>query len=180
MEPGAIFLILAVIILTGLFISRPFFEPATRGAKPNGQDHLRSSLLAEQDRLITVLQELEFDHVLGKIPEDEFPLQRTALMAQGVEIMRKLDSLQPANGGESAENRLEKAIAARRADATRGERPARSVGNFPQDDDLEKIISARRQAQKESSSGFCPNCGKPVLKSDKFCPRCGANLEPVK
>ncbi len=177
MEPGAILLILTVIILTGLFISRPFFEPAPKAEETSGQDHLRSSLLAEQDRLITVLQELEFDHVLGKIPEDEYPSQRAALMVQGAEILRKLDSLQPTPVRESAENRLEAAIAARRAD---GSGRARSAQPVPPDDDLERIISARRQAQKESSSGFCPNCGKPILKSDKFCPRCGANLEPIK
>jgi len=176
MELGAILLILTVIILVGLFVSRPFFQPTAPLQNANGQDHLRSSLLAEQDRLITVLQELEFDNALGKIPEEEYPAQRAFLMQQGAEVLRKLDSLQPAAAAETAESRLEKAIAARRAGAK--ERGLSASPRPVDDDDLEKIISARRQAQQESSSGFCPSCGKPVLKSDRFCPRCGANLEP--
>lgn len=171
MEPGAILLILTVLILTAVFISRPFFEPAPKVEKTSAEDHQRSALLAEQDRILTVLQELEFDHALGKIPEDEYPAQRAYLMQLGAGTLRQLDALQPAKKAAPAEDRLEAAIAARRADG-------RSSGTIAmEDDDLEKIISARRQAQKENSNGFCPACGKPVLKSDRFCPRCGARLE---
>jgi NADH pyrophosphatase NudC (nudix superfamily) len=41
------------------------------------------------------------------------------------------------------------------------------------DEDLEELISKRRSIRNEKTSGFCPNCGKPLLQSDRFCYCCG-------
>jgi hypothetical protein len=83
MDLGSVFLILALTILVGLFVSRPFFE--RQKAIPNGKtsslDHDRSALLAERDRVLNALKELDFDHTLGKIPEDEYPEQRTCCVS---------------------------------------------------------------------------------------------------
>jgi rubrerythrin len=65
--------------------------------------------------------------------------------------------------------RIEKAIAARRADASVAKQEV-------SDDDMESMIAARRKGRKEKSSGFCPKCGKPVMASDRFCPSCGKSL----
>jgi NADH pyrophosphatase NudC (nudix superfamily) len=65
---------------------------------------------------------------------------------------------------------VEAVIAAQRADAAVKNK---SVERVVSDDDLEDLIAARRAARKEKSAGFCPKCGKPVLRSDRFCPSCG-------
>ncbi len=39
------------------------------------------------------LQELDFDHELGKIPASEYSLQRSELIQKGAEILRRLDEL---------------------------------------------------------------------------------------
>ena len=44
------------------------------------------------------------------------------------------------------------------------------------DEDLEELVAARRTARKDRSAGFCPKCGKPVLRSDRFCPACGKSI----
>ena len=90
MDIGSIFLILGLLVIVAVFISRPFFERKASKAAQAG--HEQSSLLAERDRLLDTLQELDFDYALGKIPEAEYPLQRAALVQQGAQILRDLDT----------------------------------------------------------------------------------------
>ncbi len=173
MELGAIILTLAVTLLAVGFIARPFFEKRKFGVI-SAEEHELSSLLAERDRLITALQELDFDNTLGKIPAEDYPTQRAGLMQKAAIAIRRLDELQPRGLAGDAESRIEAVIAARRADAAAVNEP---VSAAISDEELESIISARRSERKEKSGGFCPKCGKPVLRSDKFCPSCGKSIK---
>jgi hypothetical protein len=171
MEIGAIFLLLAVVLLVTLFVARPFIENR-RMTAVSSAEHELSALMAERDRLITSLQELDFDHTLGKIPAEDYPNMRAGLMQQAADVLRKLDGFQPqASAPSDAESRIEAVIATRRADAA-VQKSAAPVS----DDDLEALIAARKSARKEKSAGFCPKCGKPVLHSDRFCPHCGKSI----
>jgi len=175
MELTAIFFSLAVLILVGMFLYAPFLEKRARPVTE--EEHDLSALMAERDRVINSLQELDFDFKLGKIPDEDYPVQRASLLQKGADILRKIDSLassSPSGGRaedeeQDTEARLEKAIAARRADGAAA-KPELS------DDDLESMISTRRKGRKERSAGFCPKCGKPVMVSDRFCPSCGKSL----
>jgi hypothetical protein len=168
MELTAIFFSLAILILVGIYLYAPFME--RRARRVTEEEHELSTLMAERDRVINSLQELDFDFRLGKIPEDDYPAQRSALLQKGADILRKIDALAPqAISGQDTESRLERAIAARRADA--------SVARVQvSDDDLESIISSRRKSRPNKSAGFCPKCGKPVMVTDRFCPSCGKSL----
>jgi zinc ribbon protein len=168
MELTAIFFSLAVLILVGLFLYAPFTEQRAR--QVTEEEHELSALMAERDRVITSLQELDFDFRLGKIPEDDYPAQRASLVQKGADILRKIDSFASQSvSAVDTEARLEKAIAARRADgaATKPELT---------DDDVESMISTRRKSRKDRSAGFCPKCGKAVMVTDRFCPSCGKSL----
>ena len=168
MQLTAIFFTLAVLILVAIYLYAPFME--RRARRVTEEEHELSTLMAERDRVINSLQELDFDFKLGKIPEEDYPAQRASLLQKGADLLRKIDSIAPQLvSTQDADARIEKAIAARRADA--------SVGRAePSDDDLESMIQARRKGRKEKSSGFCPKCGKPVMVSDRFCPSCGKSL----
>ena len=83
------------------------------------EEHDFSALLAERDRLLNALQELDFDYTLGKIPGEDYPAQRAVLLQRYADALRKLDAFQTEAPGADAESRLEAAIAARRADAGR-------------------------------------------------------------
>ncbi len=177
---GSIFLIIALALLVGLFVSRPFLTRATTVQLVEQKrqvdvqaDHERSALLAERDRLLTALQELDFDNTLGKIPAEDYPMQRAELLTAGAEVLRKLDEIEQTLPSSSAEERLEQAAAAHRADAR--QRPRLPAAD---QDDLEAIIAARRRARQEKSAGFCPKCGRPLQQSDKFCSGCGASITP--
>ena len=180
MDLGSIFLILALLVAVIWFISRPFFERQRAVSAPlansGSEDHERSALLAERDRILNALQELDFDYTLGKIPAEDYPAQRAALLQRGAAALRQLDTLQPGTGSEQdAEQRLEAAVAARRADAAAHSAAARPAAGRP-DDDLEAMLASRRRERQEKSAGFCPKCGRPLQKSDRFCPKCGAKI----
>jgi zinc-ribbon domain len=168
MELTAIFFSLAVLILVGMYLYAPFMERRARGVTE--EEHELSALMAERDRVINSLQELDFDFKLGKIPEEDYPAQRASLLQKGADILRKIDSLAPqAASAQDTEARLERAIAARRADAS-------NVKPEVSDDDVESMISSRRKGRTNKSAGFCPRCGKPVMVTDRFCPSCGKSL----
>ena len=168
MELSAIFFSLAVLILVGMYLYAPFME--RRARRVTEEEHELSALMAERDRVINSLQELDFDFKLGKIPEDDYPTQRAGLLQKGADILRKIDSFAPqAVSGQDTEARLERAIAARRADAS-------TTTSEVSDDDLESMISSRRKGRTTKSAGFCPKCGKPVMVTDRFCPSCGKSL----
>ena len=169
MEIAAILLTLGVAILVGLYLYAPLLERQARGV--TAEEHELSALMAERDRVISSLQELDFDFKLGKIPEDDYPTQRTGLLQKGADILRQIDSFSPQSASaQEAESRLEEAIAARRADASIKQAEVT-------DDEIESLVATRRKAHKNNkSAGFCPKCGKPVMASDKFCPSCGKPL----
>lgn len=167
MDLGAILILLALLIAVGLFLAAPLM----RGAHPRPLDEAPeiSTLLAERDRVINALQELDFDFKLGKVPEDGYPAQRAELLQRGAYILRELDRLVPqaANGGDASEL-IEQAVAA-------GQGAVAASGDLP-DERIESLLAARRAARPDKSAGFCPHCGKPVLRNDRFCPNCGKSL----
>jgi len=174
MEIGAIFFTLAVVTLVGMYVGQPFIQ--RRGRRATQEDHEISSLMAEYDRAVNTLQELDFDNSLGKIPAEDYPRQRAELLTKGADLLRRLDALNSPpssngrgdNGAENAESRMEAAVASKRADAS-----AAQTATTLDDDALESMIASRRKMRKEKSAGFCPKCGKPIMVSDRFCPSCG-------
>jgi hypothetical protein len=167
MQIVSIFFTLGILILVGVFLYMPFLERRARHVTE--EEHETSALLAERERVVNSLQELEFDYSLGKVPEEDYPTQRANLLKKGADVLRKIDELAPAKAQNDHDARIERAIAARRKNGS-----GKDVA--PTDDDIEALISLRRTGRKEKSAGFCPNCGKPVMASDKFCPACGKTL----
>jgi len=177
MEIGSFFLLLALLIPVALFIARPLLDKEAAAVTPEEdlQEHELSALLAERDRILTALEELDFDNALGKIPEGDYQPTRGRLLQQGVEVLRKIDTLDPSTADPDMEQRIEAAIAERRvATARDDEAPQAMVVDA--DDDVEVQLAARRRSREGKSAGFCPQCGRPVQESDRFCPKCGYAL----
>jgi hypothetical protein len=164
MQIVSIFFALGILILVGVFLYMPFLE--RRARRVTEEEHESSTLMAERERVVNSLQELEFDYSLGKVPEEDYPAQRANLLQKGADILRRLDELAPVKAQNDKDARLERAIAARR----------KNGAGAATDDDIESMISSRRKGRKEKSAGFCPKCGKPVMASDRFCPACGKTL----
>lgn len=171
MDIGSVLLILAIGLLAAVYIGRPLVEDHSRGISE--REHLLSTLMAERDRLLEALLELDFDYKLGKVPEEIYPGQRASLMERGAEILKQLDALEPEGGEGDAADRVEAAIAARRAggdgDALEGKIAERKkMKNAPRKKGDSKTATA--------GTRFCPACGKPVQAGDRFCPNCGGAL----
>jgi rubrerythrin len=166
MDLGAIFFALGLVVLVGMYVGQPYIQ--RRGRRATQEDREYSSLMAEYDRAVNTLQELDFDNALGKVPAEDYPRQRAELLAKGADLLRKLDMMRPQETTRDAESRLEATVASRRADAS-----AEKSVSMLDDEDLESMIATRRKSRKDKSAGFCPKCGKPILVSDRFCPSCG-------
>jgi rubrerythrin len=158
MDISALFLLFLVLAFVTLYITRP----VRGGTSATLGDPHKSVLLAERERILNALAELDADQLLGKIPEEDYQPQRTLLVSRGAEVMRQLDELAAAR---PAPRKARKEPAAKKTD--------RAAAVSVDDETLEDLLARRRAALGEKTAGFCPGCGKPVLKSDKFCPACG-------
>ncbi len=103
------------------------------------------------------------------------------LLERGAEILRALDAQGDAGLSSHADSVLEAAIQARQTEkiAVQGEaavlepEPGIGVTDY---DEIEALISKRRQERSGTAAGFCPECGQPVQVDDQFCARCGAGM----
>ncbi len=146
-------LALAAVIVVGIFIAQPFFAPRGGGEGGGGAGgaalRRRAGLLAERNRLYAAIRELDFDHSVDKVSDEEYAQQRYRLVAQGVEVLQQLDALPEP---DAEEDPLEQLIAA-----------ARSGGPLP-------------ATAAPAGASFCPQCGQRAQPGDRFCAACGAAL----
>jgi hypothetical protein len=151
MDFGSILLILALFILVAIFLARPLLEK--RAPLTEESDLEVSALLAERERVLNSLLDLDFDHGLGKMPDEAYSIQRSVLLKHGAEVLRKLEEVSP---GVQVRDVLQ-------------------PGDV--DDDLEALIASRRKQRPASDeTNFCPNCGKSVIEGDRFCTNCGEEI----
>lgn len=114
MPIGSVLLILALAVLVAFIVARPFSE--TERSWTDTEE--LSALLAERERILEALLELDFDHQLGKVPEEIYASQRADLVNKGAQVLKELDS--QAAGAEQSpldpKDDLERLIATRKAD----------------------------------------------------------------
>lgn len=165
MQIVSIIFTLGILVFVGLYLYAPFLE--RRARRVTTEEHETSALLAERERALNALQELDFDFKLGKVPEEDYPIQRANLLQKGALILKRLAELAPQKKQSLSDERVEQVVQARRKKTS-----AKKVT----DDDIESLVASRRKKHKSKSAGFCPKCGKPVMAEDKFCPSCGKAL----
>ncbi|WP_420628684.1 zinc ribbon domain-containing protein [Candidatus Leptofilum sp.] len=162
MATGSILLGIALLVLTGLFIARPFLRP---------QDEERELtayqlLLEEKELLLDQIHALDFDHETGKIPTEVHEIQRTRLVEAATAVLKAIDEA----SGEAV--------------------PATAVtDSVDVDIEIEAAIARIRQQRRQKGAApapavpatngqtrFCPQCGTPTDLGDRFCANCGHNL----
>lgn len=159
----SIFLTFVLLAAVGVYLAWPFLTGATRARKAGRRQPARMSQasadeeaeLEERHRqIVMALRDLDFDHDLSKVTDEDYAVARAQLVAEGAQVLRALDAapapMPPTSGGD-----LELEIAARR----------------------KRKAEARAAAPAESD---CPQCGRPSTPDDVFCPRCGTRLPKKK
>ncbi len=162
MDLGALFLILGLALMVGLYVAQPLLQPRRRAQDAALQAEL-SALLARRETIVTTLEDLEMDFELGKLSPEAYRAQKKALLKKGAEILERLDALTQTTSTKSAAERLQEAVQKR--------------SRVHIDDDIEALLEQRRRQRQQQAAGFCPKCGTPVLQSDRFCPKCGTPLD---
>ena len=151
MTIGSFFIVLLIFILTGVFILRPFLVKEEISGRSSSS--IYDSLIAERERLLSAIEELDLELELNKISSKEHSRNRDLLLAEAAGVLKKLDK-------QGKQVKTQKST-------QKVEVPG---------DDLEKMIAARRKELQSNKSRSCPNCGKDVQQDDQFCSHCGESL----
>jgi hypothetical protein len=154
MSVGSLLLGLALLALVALFVARPL----TESRFPRRQRRTRLQRLTVQKEAILIqIRALDLDYETGKMPEEEYQLQRAAFVAEATAILKLIDEIEPSSGP------VEFAAVAG---------PGTGL-----EDDIEAAISRRRRvATAVPGNGLrshCPQCGQTLDPKDKFCANCG-------
>lgn len=152
---------LGAALIVAAFIAQPLLNRRQGGAGRAGRRRtasilrLRADLLAERNRVYADIRDLDFDYKTNKLTDEDYAAQRYALVAQGVDVLKRLDGL-PALNVSSGDDVIEAAIA-----AVRGGGPP-----------IETAVDGGSKAR----AAFCPQCGGAVQPGDRYCNVCGARL----
>jgi hypothetical protein len=150
MEVGSILVVLALAILAAAFILRPLIDREAEEAG-TGETAL-SSKRAELEHVLSLIQDLDMDYAMEKIPADDYKGSRPELLSRGADLMREIESLERTNGRQPAPERSDL------------------------DAEIEAEVARLRGGPGAAPAGFCGRCGQPALAGDRFCIRCGAPL----
>lgn len=149
MDLGSILVILALAIVAVGFIARPLFEQ--NGFIDTYQGTGLSKLLAERERILTILQELDMDFTMGKIAENDYVDQRSMLVTRGATVLKNID-MQRAAKPDASEVLVDKEQL---------------------DLQIEAAIAQKRKPKAEATNNFCGQCGNGLYEGDHFCSVCG-------
>lgn len=144
------FLCLLIAVGVMFFVGRPLF--AQRGVvAAASRRKSRHAVLAEQrDAVYAAIRELDFDHRMGKVDDEDYERMRGEYTRQAVDVLKEMDR---GNGRSRAADEVEQEIASIRAGKRGG--------------------GGRTQT---GTALFCPSCGAKVGEGDRFCARCGSKI----
>jgi hypothetical protein len=190
-----VFVVLAAILIGGAFylVALPVLQHARRVTAPSSltleQERL-DDLLANRDAAFQALRELNFDHRVGKITDEDFVEFEDHLKRNAAESLRALDEWE-GEAGDDLDQAVEWAVQARKQGLT-GEadedRPSVNDGRICSKCDRPASAGDRfcggcgaplpdSAPPQPASTLACPTCGHPRRAEDKFCAGCGQQLE---
>lgn len=172
MEIGSILFVLALVILTGAYVTRPLAEPTAASVGPAHPQ--LSRLQARRERLLDAIRELDSDHAMGKVLPEEYRQHRRQLTLQGAAVLRQIDELTGGPAPEPLEVELEARVA--RLKEALAARPHGRQG-LPSEPGSAAAGAHAGDGGEPGPAGHCPNCGAAAKSGDRFCVNCGAALQ---
>jgi hypothetical protein len=152
------------------YVVWPLLQPGP--TLPLVDDDRLADLLVRKDTLLRAIKELEFDHEMGKVSEEDYQRFAARLRRQALGIMEQIDKVAPASAALDA--KLEGEIAHFR------QVQANTASDLAESSARNGGIR-RDEAASAASTGakYCSQCGKPVGPNHKFCAECGAPVGEV-
>jgi hypothetical protein len=176
-------IIVAIVMSIGalLIVAYPIIA-RNRNAEPaasSAQEEL-DELLARREAAFQALRELNFDHRVGKVSDDDFVVFEANLKEVAAGSLEALDDWE-AKSDLTLDPVLERAIDARRAALLSSERRCPSCGQPALADDkfcaaCGSALLAEMPQPVLADPDICPKCGRPSAPDDRFCGNCGAPL----
>lgn len=136
---------------------------------PVDDDRL-ADLLARKDRALRSIKELEFDHQVGKIGDEDYQRFKYRLSQQAIALIQQVEKLTPATA--ELEEALEAEIAQlRRVQATTRTAELAAPPNGKASTAAKPLPAT---SSKSAAARFCTECGTEIQPTFKFCASCGA------
>jgi hypothetical protein len=186
-----VFLAAALIGVAFYLVALPLIQQSRKlgpvEAASSEQERL-AELLAQRAAAFQAIRELNFDHCLGKITDEDFTAFEAGLKHNAAESLRALDRWE-AEADAALDGWIDQQVRARRA-ALASEPPVdhaggtcHRCGNRTTASDrfcgscgaalVQEPLPQVRYAVVELT---CPKCGAPHIPEDKFCAKCGQSL----
>jgi hypothetical protein len=173
-------IIVAVLIsiLAVLAVAYPLLaQMGEHGPATSSAADALEELLAERDAAFQALRDLNFDHQIGKITDEDFVVFEANLKESAANALRALDRWESETDSE-VDLLLERAVAARRAVLGTPGLACRNCGRPSAAGDAfcagcGQPITQAMLATPRNSPLTCPHCGRPNEPGDRFCAGCG-------
>lgn len=134
------------------YITRPWWAGQTDPAR---SDSPAESLAERQEAVLAALRDLDFDHEVGKVTEEDYNGQRQALLVEAASVTTQLDE------GRAIEADLEQQIEAQILTVRRT---------------LQTDQRQEKGHQAPLPGNACAACGQPARPGDLYCAGCGTRL----
>ncbi|GEM_PF-3024158 len=114
---------------------------------------MRDSLVAERERLLHAIEEIDLEYELKKISSEEHTRNRDILLSDAARVLKELDSLPKSSSAKK-----------------------KKTAPVQDEDHLERMIADRRKQLKGEMSLTCSHCGESVEEGAQYCSHCGGAL----
>jgi hypothetical protein len=162
-------LLLALVIV---YVGSPLRRPRRTPDPPN--DELMA-LLIERENVVSSLRDLDEQHARGTLSDEAHADLRREVLAQGTEVLRRLDLLDGAPDPRSPTPDPRMAPSNQRSEAE-VYAPQVGAGFLPSPSGRSPALQGRAGGEG-ARPGPCAACGRLPQPGDSFCAGCGTRLD---
>ena len=144
------FLCLLIGVGSVVYICRPLFvkrdDKKIQKTKRKGR---HAVLLEHRDSFYSAIKELDFDHRMGKVEDEDYQRMREDYTQRAATVLKELD---------------------------RSDGRSRIAGEIEREVDA---VRKKSQPKAQAGGVFCTSCGARIKDKDRFCAQCGSKIERV-
>jgi|GEM_PF-978149 len=174
MNPGAIFIGIAILVVAVPFVMNPLVNE--REKQPVKTTNLKKDEKGGQKDALEAIRDLDFDFETGKVTREDYETLRAQLVLEAAEYIQVK---------QQEDEKIEAMIRARLKQVKSAVKCERCGGEIRPQDLFCPACGYAAQVQSESREPkvqlTCQGCGKTIKASDLFCTSCGRRVnEPPK